>query len=102
MNPQLQDIEMTEPFCMKILDVFHFQDGNIVLAGEVKEGPATVSCGSYEVSTNGERIGSLTISGERSAGRRANIRSFDVSHALGVNCDSLKGQEVDFGVLERV
>jgi hypothetical protein len=93
---------MNEPFRMNVQEVFHFQDGTTVFAGEVTEGPENIVGGVYELTVEGEQIGSVKIDGERSRGRVPNIRSVDTHQKLGFDSDSLKGREVVFGILQRV
>jgi len=93
---------MNEPFRMNVKEVFHFQDGTTVFAGEVTEGPEIIIGGVYELTVDGEIIGSLKINGERSKGRVPNIRSVDTSQKLTFDSDSLKEREVVFGILQRV
>lgn len=94
--------QMNEPFRMNVQEVFHFQDGTIVFAGEVTEGPEKIVGGVYELTVDGEQIGSVKIDGERSRGRVPNIRSVDTRQKLPFDSDSLKGREVVFGILQRV
>ena len=93
---------MNEPFRMNVQDVFHFQDGTTVFAGEVTEGPANIVGGVYEMSVDGEQVGSVRINGERSRGRVPNVRSVDTNQKLSFDSDGLKGREVVFAILERV
>ena len=93
---------MNEPFRMNVQEVFHFQDGTTVFAGEVTEGPVEIGGGVYEISVDGEQIGSVRINGERSLGRVPNLRSVDTNQKLSFDCDGLKGREVVFAILERV
>ena len=93
---------MNEPFRMNVQEVFHFQDGTTVFAGEVIEGPENIVAGFYEITVDGEQIGSVKINGERSRGRVPNIRSVDTSQRLSFDSDGLMGREVVFAILERV
>ena len=93
---------MNEPFRMNVQEVFHFQDGTTVFAGEVIEGPENIVAGFYEITVDGERIGSVKINGERSRGRVPNIRSVDTSQRLSFDSDGLMGREVVFAILEHV
>ena len=93
---------MNQPFRMTVQEVFHFQDGTTVFAGEVAEGPENIVAGVYEMSVDGEQIGSVRINGERSRGRVPNIRSVDTSQKLSFDSDRLKGREVVFAIFERV
>ena len=99
---KLENNQMNEPFRMNVQDVFHFQDGTTVFAGEVTEGPHEIVGGVYEISVDGEQVGSVRINGERSRGRVPNIRSVDTSQKLSFDSDALKGREVVFAILERV
>jgi len=87
---------------MNVQEVFHFQDGTTVFAGEVIEGPENIVAGFYEITVDGEQIGSVKINGERSRGRVPNIRSVDTSQRLSFDSDGLMGREVVFAILERV
>ena len=93
---------MNEPFRMNVKEVFHFQNGTTVFAGEVTKGPENIIGGVYELTVDGEQIGSVKIDGERSRGRVPNIRSVDTSQKLAFDSDRLKGCEVVFGILQRV
>lgn len=91
-----------EPFRMLIHDVFHFENGSTIFAGEVIEGPDTIAGGTYDLSVDGRAIGKIKIDCERSRGRVPNIRSVETSQELTFDSDSLKGREAYFAVFERV
>ena len=94
--------QMNEPFQMNVQEVFHLQDGTTVFAGVVTEGPDNIVGGVYEISVDGEQIGSVRINGERSRGQVPNIRSVDTNDTLSFDSEFLKGREVVFAILERV
>ena len=93
---------MNKPFRMNVQEVFEFQDGTTVFAGEIVEGPDNIVGGVYEISVDGEQYGSVRINGERSRGRVPNIRSVDTNDRLPFDRELLKGREVVFAILERV
>jgi hypothetical protein len=93
---------MNEPFRMNVQEVFHFPDGATVFAGEVIDGPDYIVGGLYEISVDGEQLGSIRLNGERSRGRIPNVRSVDTTQKPSFDADSLRGREVVFAILERV
>lgn len=93
---------MNEPFRMIVQEVFHFQNGTTVFAGEVIEGPKVINRGIYEIIVDGQLIGTVRIDGERSRGRVPNVRSVETSQELSFDSEGLKGREACFAILERV
>lgn len=91
-----------DPFRMLIQEVFHFENGTTIFAGEIVEGPEEVAGGIYDLSVNGHSIGKVKIDCERSRGRFPNIRSIETSQELMFDSNSLRGCEAYFAVLERV
>ena len=91
-----------EPFRMLIQEVFHFENGSTIFAGEVVEGPEEISAGMYDLSVDGQSIGAIKIDCERSRGRVPNVRSVETSQKLVFDSDRLKGREAYFAVLEHV
>lgn len=92
----------SEPFRMLIQEVFHFENGSTILAGEVIEGPERIAGGMYDLSIDGQSLGKIKIDCERSRGRVPNVRSIETSQELTFDSDTLKGCEAYFAVLERV
>lgn len=87
---------------MIVHEVFHFGNGTTIFAGEVTEGPSTITHGNYELSVNGQLFGTIRIDGERSRGHAPNIRSVEISQELSFDSEKLKGREAYFANLDEV
>ncbi len=83
-------------FTLTVRDVFSFDDGSLILCGEVTSGPGYIAAGCYHAAVDGSSIGEVRITGERSAGGIPGLRSIGMQGPLGLNTDTIKDLEVTF------
>ena len=93
---------MNEPFQMNIEEVFRLHDGTTIFAGTLTDGPKTIVRGVYELTIDATSVGRVRIDGERSGGQVPGLRSIETRQRLLFDGDQLKGQRVNFEVLQQV
>ena len=88
---------MGQHFRMLIKDVFRFEDGTTVFAGNVLEGPQFIHGGEFELAIGGKRLGIVHLDGERMSGSaQAGIRSISITPPLGFDPGQVKEHEASF------